>query len=182
MVNKSVHIPVLLTVGDFRETVYNDFYIGEGADVTIGAGCGIHNDACGDAEHDGIHSFYLEKNAKVKYVERHYAAGDGTGKKSFDPVTNIYCKENACFVMESTQLGGVTSTDRKTYARLGKRAQMRIGIQDDFGIFVWHMALPSSIPMRRTKFERLFAFYHITECCHTGACMPKKFQIFPKFF
>ncbi len=124
VVNKSVHIPVLLTVGDFRETVYNDFYIGEGADVTIVAGCGIHNDACGDAEHDGIHSFYLEKNAKVKYVERHYAAGDGTGKKSFDPVTNIYCKENACFVMESTQLGGVTSTDRKTYARLGKRAQL----------------------------------------------------------
>ncbi len=114
----------MLTVGDFKETVYNDFYIGEGADVTIIAGCGIHNDACGDAEHDGIHSFYLEKNAKVKYIERHYASGDGTGKKSFDPVTNIYCKENACFVMESTQLGGVTSTVRKTYANLGDKAQL----------------------------------------------------------
>ena len=124
VVKQSVHIPVLLTVGDFKETVYNDFYIGEGADVTIIAGCGIHNDACGDAEHDGIHSFYLEKNAKVKYIERHYASGDGTGKKSFDPVTNIYCKENACFVMESTQLGGVTSTVRKTYANLGDKAQL----------------------------------------------------------
>lgn len=124
VVKKSVHIPVLLTVGDFNETVYNDFYIGEGADVTIIAGCGIHNDACGDAEHDGIHSFYLEKNAKVKYIERHYASGDGTGKKSFDPITNIYCKENACFVMESTQLGGVTSTVRKTYANLGDKAQL----------------------------------------------------------
>ncbi len=124
VVKKSVHIPVLLTVGDFKEMVYNDFYIGEGADVTIIAGCGIHNNACGDAEHDGIHSFYLEKNAKVKYIERHYASGDGTGKKSFDPVTNIYCKENACFVMESTQLGGVTSTVRKTYANLGDKAQL----------------------------------------------------------
>ena len=124
VVNKSVHIPVLLTVGDFKETVYNDFFIGKGADVTIIAGCGIHNDACGDAEHDGVHTFHLEKGAKVKYIERHYASGDGTGKKSFDPVTKIYCKENSCFVMESTQLGGVTSTVRKTYATLGKNAQL----------------------------------------------------------
>lgn len=124
VVKKSVHIPVLLTVGDFKETVYNDFFIGKGADVTIIAGCGIHNDACGDAEHDGVHTFHLEKGAKVKYIERHYASGDGTGKKSFDPVTKIYCKENACFEMESTQLGGVTSTVRKTYATLGKNAQL----------------------------------------------------------
>lgn len=124
VVNKSVHIPVLLTVGDFKETVYNDFFIGKGADVTIIAGCGIHNDACGDAEHDGVHTFHLEKGAKVKYIERHYASGDGSGKKSFDPVTKIYCKENSCFVMESTQLGGVTSTVRKTYAALGKNAQL----------------------------------------------------------
>ena len=126
VVNKSVHIPVLLTVGDFKETVYNDFFIGEGADVTIIAGCGIHNDACGDAEHDGVHTFHLAKNAKVRYIERHYAAGDGTGKKSFDPVTNIYCEENASFTMESIQLGGVTSTVRKTYALLGKKAQLLV--------------------------------------------------------
>ena len=122
--NKSVHIPVLLTVGDFKDTVYNDFYIGADADVTIIAGCGIHNDACGDAEHDGIHTFYLEKNAKVRYVEKHYASGKGEGKKVFDPVTKIFLKENACFTMESTQLGGVTFTNRKTYATLGKKAQL----------------------------------------------------------
>lgn len=122
--NKSVHIPVLLTVGDFHDTVYNDFYIGEGADVTIIAGCGIHNSTCDAAEHDGIHTFYVAKNAKVRYVERHYASGDGTGKKVFDPVTKIYLKDNAQFTMESTQLGGVTYTNRKTYATVGRRAQL----------------------------------------------------------
>ena len=123
--NKSVHIPVLLTVGDFKDTVYNDFYIGENADVTIIAGCGIHNATCSDAEHDGIHTFYLSKNAKVRYVERHYASGDGSGKKVFDPVTKIFLKEGACFIMESTQLGGVTYTDRKTYASVGKKADRK---------------------------------------------------------
>ena len=122
--NKSVHIPVLLTVGNFHETVYNDFYIGEGAEVTIIAGCGIHNSTCDAAEHDGVHTFYVSKNAKVRYVERHYASGDGTGKKVFDPVTKIYLKEGAQFILESTQLGGVTYSDRKTYAAVGKRAQL----------------------------------------------------------
>lgn len=124
--NKSVHIPVLLTVGNFQDTVYNDFYIGDGADVTIIAGCGIHNDTCDSAEHDGIHSFYVGKNAKVRYVERHYANGGGTGKKVFDPTTKIYLKEKACFILESTQLGGVTYTDRKTYATVGKEATLLV--------------------------------------------------------
>ena len=124
--NKSVHIPVLLTVGDFQDTVYNDFFIGENSDVTIVAGCGIHNDTCGNAEHDGVHTFYVGKNAKVRYVERHYADGSGTGKKVFDPVTKIYLKENAQFILESTQLGGVTYTERKTYATVGKNAQLLV--------------------------------------------------------
>lgn len=124
--NKSVHIPVLLTVGDFQDTVYNDFYIGDGADVTIIAGCGIHNDTCDSAEHDGIHTFYVGKNAKVRYVERHYANGSGTGKKVFDPITKIYQKERSCFILESTQLGGVTYTDRKTYASMGKDATLLV--------------------------------------------------------
>lgn len=124
--NKSVHIPVLLTVGDFQDTVYNDFFIGENSDVTIVAGCGIHNDTCGNAEHDGVHTFYVGKNAKVRYVERHYANGNGTGKKVFDPVTKIYLKENSQFILESTQLGGVTYTDRKTYATVGKNAQLLV--------------------------------------------------------
>lgn len=124
--NKSVHIPVLLTVGDFQDTVYNDFFIGENSDVTIVAGCGIHNDTCGNAEHDGVHTFYVGKNAKVRYVERHYANGSGTGKKVFDPVTKIWLKENSQFILESTQLGGVTYTDRKTYATVGKNAQLLV--------------------------------------------------------
>lgn len=124
--NKSVHIPVLLTVGDFQDTVYNDFFIGENSDVTIVAGCGIHNDTCSNAEHDGVHTFYVGKNAKVRYVERHYANGSGTGKKVFDPVTKIYLKENSQFILESTQLGGVTYTDRKTYATVGKNAQLLV--------------------------------------------------------
>lgn len=124
--NKSVHIPVLLTVGDFQDTVYNDFFIGENSDVTIVAGCGIHNDTCGNAEHDGVHTFYVGKNAKVRYIERHYANGNGTGKKVFDPVTKIYLKENSQFILESTQLGGVTYTDRKTYATVGKNAQLLV--------------------------------------------------------
>ena len=121
---KSVHIPVLLTVGDFHDLVYNDFYIGDNADVTIIAGCGIHNDTCGDSVHDGIHTFYLGKNAKVRYVEKHYANGTGEGKKQFMPVTKIYLKERSAFTMESTQLGGVTYTDRKTFATIGKDAQL----------------------------------------------------------
>lgn len=124
--NKSVHIPVLLTVGDFQDTVYNDFFIGENSDVTIVAGCGIHNDTCGNAEHDGVHTFYVGKNAKVRYIERHYANGSGMGKKVFDPVTKICLKENSQFILESTQLGGVTYTDRKTYATVGKNAQLLV--------------------------------------------------------
>ena len=124
--NKSVHIPVLLTVGDFQDTVYNDFFIGENSDVTIVAGCGIHNDTCGNAEHDGVNTFYVGKKAKVRYIERHYANGNGTGKKVFDPITKIWLKENSQFILESTQLGGVTYTDRKTYATVGKNAQLLV--------------------------------------------------------
>lgn len=122
--NKSVHIPVLLTVGDFHDLVYNDFYIGENADVTIIAGCGIHNDTCGDSVHDGVHTFYLGKNAKVRYVEKHVGTGNGTGKKEFMPITKIFLKERSVFTMESTQLGGVTYTNRKTLATVGKGAQL----------------------------------------------------------
>ena len=126
--NRSVHIPVLLTAGDFHDTVYNDFYIGEGADVTIVAGCGIHNDSACASEHDGIHTFYLSKNSKVRYVEKHYASGNGEGKKVFDHVTYIFLKEGAEFVMESTQLGGVTYTDRKPQRSEGEQfAVFQIG-------------------------------------------------------
>ena len=114
--NKSVHIPVILTAGEMLDKVYNDFYIGRGADVTIIAGCGIHNETCGEARHDGIHTFYLEEGSSVKYIERHYGEGNPDGKKEFTPVTKVYVKKNAQFYMESTQLGGVTYTDRLTTA------------------------------------------------------------------
>ena len=110
--NKSVHIPVILTVGDFTDTVYNDFFIGEDADVTIVAGCGIHNPGKGKAEHDGVHTFRLGKHSRVKYVERHYGEGVQGSKRVFDPVTNVFLEEGAVLEMDTTQLGGVTFTDR----------------------------------------------------------------------
>ena len=88
--NESVHIPVILTQGGFTDLVYNDFYIGENADVVIIAGCGIHNSTCETAQHDGIHTFHLAKGAKVKYVEKHYGEGAGTGGKSLNPQTILY--------------------------------------------------------------------------------------------
>ena len=122
---KSVHIPVLLTKGGMLDTVYNDFYIGKGAEVTIIAGCGIHNDECGESRHDGVHTFHLEEGSKVTYIERHYAAGSG-GKKSYSPVTKAYLKKDSCLIMESTQLGGVSYTHRKTAARVGDRAKLLV--------------------------------------------------------
>lgn len=124
--NKSVHIPVLITAGGFEEVVYNDFYVGENADVTIIAGCGIHNGSSSDSAHDGVHAFHLENGAKVKYVERHVGTGDGTGGKIFNPVTKAYLKKNAVMIMETSQLGGVTETLRKTSATLGEGAKLLV--------------------------------------------------------
>ncbi len=124
--NKSVHIPVLITAGSFKDIVYNDFYIGQNADVTIVAGCGIHNSTADDSSHDGIHSFHLAENAKVRYIERHVGSGDGSGGKIFFPVTKVYQKNNSLMIMETTQLGGVTDTVRKTYANLGEGAKLLV--------------------------------------------------------
>ena len=122
--NKSVHIPVLITVGNFKDVVYNDFYVGKDADVTIIAGCGIHNATESDSTHDGIHTFHLEDNAKVRYIERHVGSGDGTGGKIFYPVTRVYQKKNSVMIMETTQLGGVTDTVRKTYSTLNGNSKL----------------------------------------------------------
>lgn len=126
VVNKSVHIPVIITVGGLNDLVYNDFYIGENSDVVIVAGCGIHNKTCKDSVHNGIHSFHLAKNSKVKYIERHIGEGNGSGGKILNPVTKIFLKENAHMTMETTQLGGVTSTVRKTFAKLKDNAKLNI--------------------------------------------------------
>lgn len=116
--NKSVHIPVILTLGGFSDLVYNDFYIGKDCDVTIIAGCGIHNKTCKDSQHDGIHSFHVGENSKVRYVEKHYGAGEGSGKKILNPITKIAMKKGSSMEFESIQIGGVSSTVRKTYAKL----------------------------------------------------------------
>ena len=122
--NESVHIPVLISQTGLKEVVYNDFYIGEDCDVTIVAGCGIHN--CGDqtSQHDGVHRFFVGKNAKVKYVERHYADGDGNGQRVMNPESVVELAEGSNMEMETTQIKGVDSTDRKTKAKLGEKATL----------------------------------------------------------
>ncbi|MBQ1802806.1 MAG: SufD family Fe-S cluster assembly protein [Lachnobacterium sp.] len=122
--NESVHIPVVLSKSGIKETVYNDFYIGEDADVTIVAGCGIHNCGNQDSQHDGIHRFYVGKNAKVRYVEKHYAQGDGLGKKILNPVTEVYQEAGSYVDMEMVQIKGVDSTVRTTKAELAEDATL----------------------------------------------------------
>ena len=124
--NESVHIPVILSQSGLQEMVYNDFIIGEDADVTIIAGCGIHN--CGNQEsrHDGIHSFFVGKGAKVRYVEKHYGDGDGNGQRIMNPHTVIELAEDAVLEMETTQIKGVDSTERKTTATLAAGATLTI--------------------------------------------------------
>jgi len=124
--NESIHIPVILTQGGFNDIVYNDFYIGENADVVIIAGCGIHNSSCETSQHDGIHSFHLEKGAKVKYIEKHYGEGKGTGDKILNPQTIINLKEGSYMEMESVQIEGVSSTMRETKANLEKDSTLVI--------------------------------------------------------
>lgn len=122
--NESIHIPVVLSQSGLKETVYNDFYIGEDSDVVIVAGCGIHNCGVQDSEHDGVHRFYVGKNAKVKYVEKHYGEGDGEGKRILNPVTEVYMEENSSMEMEMVQIKGVDSTIRTTKAELAAGATM----------------------------------------------------------
>ena len=123
---ESVHIPVLMTQTGLKELVYNDFHIGEDCDVTIVAGCGIHNGGSQASEHSGIHSFYIGKNAKVKYVEKHYGTGEGTGERIMNPQTIIEMAEGSYMEMETVQIKGVDSTERSTKAKLGEGAQLVI--------------------------------------------------------
>ncbi len=117
-----LHIPVILTESGLNDVVYNDFYIGKNANVVIIAGCGIHNDHHKDSEHDGIHRFFLEKGSKVKYIEKHYGEGKGTGKKVLNPVTEVYLKKNSSLEIESYQIKGVDSTIRETKGKLDEGA------------------------------------------------------------
>lgn len=123
-VNESVHIPVVLSQSGLKEMVYNDFYIGENCDVTIVAGCGIHNCGDQDSQHDGIHRFFVGKNSRVRYVEKHYGEGDGGGKRILNPVTEVHQQEGSHVEMEMVQIKGVDSTIRTTNAELAAEASL----------------------------------------------------------
>jgi Fe-S cluster assembly scaffold protein SufB len=140
--NESVHIPVVMSQSGLKEVVYNDFYIGEDSDVIIVAGCGIDNCGTQDSEHDGIHRFYVGKGARVKYVEKHYGSGDGTGKRLLNPGTEVYMEENSTMEMEMVQIKGVDSTKRDTKAELKEGARLVVherlmthGTQDAYSIY-----------------------------------------------
>ena len=122
--NESVHIPVVMTQTGLKEIVYNDFYIGEDADVTIVAGCGIDNCGSQDSEHDGIHRFYVGKNAHIRYVEKHYGSGTGSGKRILNPGTEVYQEEGSSVEMEMVQIKGVDDTNRSTTAELAAGAKL----------------------------------------------------------
>lgn len=121
---ESVHIPVVLSKSGIKETVYNDFYVGEDCDVTIVAGCGIHNCGTQDSQHDGVHRFFVGKNSRLRYVEKHYGEGDGRAKRILNPVTEVYQEEGSYVDMEMVQIKGVDSTYRTTKAELAAGATL----------------------------------------------------------
>lgn len=121
---ESVHIPVIISDSGLSEVVYNDFFIGNDCDVVIIAGCGISNCGTQDSRHDGVHRFYVGKNSKVKYVEKHYGEGDGKGKRIMNPVTEVYMEADSHMEMEVVQIKGVDSTNRKNFAKLDAGASL----------------------------------------------------------
>ena len=123
---EQVHIPVVVNASGMTDIVYNDFYIAEGADVTIVAGCGIHNSGCNESRHDGIHSFHVGKGANVRYEEKHYGEGEGTGARVLNPVTRIFLEDDAVFTLDTVQIKGVDSTRRETEVSLGAGAKLYV--------------------------------------------------------
>jgi len=151
-----IHIPVIITESGLTDVVYNDFYIGKNADVVIIAGCGIHNDHHKDSEHNGIHRFFLEEGAKVKYIEKHYGEGEGTGKKVLNPVTEVELKSGSSLEMESVQIKGVDSTIRTTKGLL----------EDNTNFVVSEKIMTHGSQFAKTNFEVLLngenASTHVT--------------------
>lgn len=123
---EAVYIPVVVSVSGMKDLVYNDFYIEDGADVKIIAGCGIHNSGCNESRHDGVHTFHVGKNANVRYEEKHYGEGEGTGGRVLNPVTNIFVGENSVFTLDTAQIKGVNSTIRETVVELEKNAKLYV--------------------------------------------------------
>lgn len=120
--NESIHIPVIIGQTGIKDLVYNDFFIGENCDITIVAGCGIHNSGDKESRHDGIHTFHIGKNARVRYIEKHYGEGDGNGENVMNPTTVVYVEEDGYMEMESVQIKGIDSTKRDTKAYLADNA------------------------------------------------------------
>lgn len=123
---EEVHIPVIVDKSGIREKVYNDFYISDGAKVTIAAGCGIHNCGEKDSQHDGVHSFYIGKDCEVLYIENHFGDGDGSGARILNPTTNIYVGENSTFTLDTSQIRGVDATERFTFVELEQNAKLHV--------------------------------------------------------
>ena len=123
---ETIHIPVIISESGVNDLVYNDFIIGDDSDITIMAGCGIHNCGSEESRHDGIHSFFVGKNAKVKYIERHYGEGDGTGGKNMNPTTVVNIAEGGYMEMETSQIKGIDNTSRVTRATLDRDATLII--------------------------------------------------------
>ena len=122
--NESCHIPVIISKSGHKECVYNDFFVGSDCDVTIIAGCGISNCGGEDSEHDGVHSFFVKKNSRVKYIEKHYGEGTGRGKRLMNPSTVVELGENSTMEMETSQIGGIDDTVRITRAKLEENASL----------------------------------------------------------
>ncbi len=122
--NESLHIPIVVSESGLKDVVYNDFFVGDDCDVLIVAGCGINNCGTQDSDHDGVHRFFIGKNSHVKYVEKHYGEGDGTGKRIMNPTTEVNIGEGSAVEMEMVQIKGVDSTDRVTTAKLEKGARL----------------------------------------------------------
>lgn len=174
-----VHIPVIITESGIKDVVYNDFHIGKNANVIIVAGCGIHNDEHQDSEHDGIHRFFLEEGAKVKYIEKHYGEGKGKGKRILNPVTEVYLKKDSSLELESVQIKGVDSTIRTTKGNLEENATLIIsekimthGSQVAKTIFDVHLngknsttkVTSRSVAIEKSKQEFISKVYGDAEC------------------
>lgn len=121
---EQVHIPVVVDASGMQDTVYNDFYIADGADVTIIAGCGIHNSGCNESRHEGIHTFHVGAGANVRYEEKHYGEGEGTGARVLDPVTKIIMEKDSVFTLDTVQIKGVDSTKRATDIVMAENAKL----------------------------------------------------------
>ena len=169
---ESVHIPVVMSQAGLEEVVYNDFYVGDDCDVTIIAGCGIHNGGDASSRHDGIHSFFIGKNSRVKYVEKHYGSGDGKGERIMNPETIIEIGENSVMEMDTVQIKGVDSTKRMTRAKLMEGASLKVmerlmthGTQDAESRFIVDMDGEIQVPISyHVRWQRMIPVSSSSPC------------------